>query len=305
MAPDRSTPSRAGVGLLFNPALTSFVPAHLQALDHLAVIPDRAWTDRGAGAQPRFQELSAPIALLEHAAESVPLVLHSIGLSVCSADIFDLEYVAQLAAWRERFQCPWASEHLSFSRVGGEHERNASVALPITYDREMMELLVPRLREVSQRLGCPFLVENPVYYVKFRDPELTEPEFFNTLAEATGCGLLLDLHNLYTNARNHGFDAHAYLRELELQHVLEAHVAGGDEMMGFHTDSHVGAVIEPVWELLEDLVGQAPRLRGVTFEFHESSWPLLREEGVLAQLERARAVVRRASVPLQRGDPCP
>jgi uncharacterized protein (UPF0276 family) len=302
---DASAPSSAGVGLLFNPALISFVPAHLRALDHLAVIPDRAWTDRGPGAQPRFQELSAPIALLEHAARSVPLVLHSIGLSVCSADIFDREYVAQLAAWRERFQCPWVSEHLSFSRVGGEHERNASVALPIPYDREMMELLVPRLRETTRRMGCPFLVENPVYYVKFRDPELTEPEFLNTLAAATGCGLLLDLHNLYTNARNHGFDAHAYLRELELANVLEVHVAGGDEMMGFHTDSHVGAVIEPVWELLEDLASQAPRLQGVTFEFHESSWPLLHEEGVLAQLERARGIVRRASVPLPRSEPCP
>ncbi len=76
---------------------------------------------------------------------------------------------------------------------------------------------------------------------------------------------------------------------------MEVHVAGGDEMLGFHTDSHAGPVLEAVWDLLEYIAPALPALRGVTFEFHESSWPSLHDAGVLAQVERARAILSRRS----------
>ena len=117
-------------------------------------------------------------------------------------------------------------------------------------------------------------------------------EFLNRLMQRTGCGLLLDLHNVYTNAVNHGFDACRFLRSLDLDRVVEIHVAGGEPMMGFHTDSHTGPVAEGVWQLLECVAPHTSSLRGVTFEFHESSWPMLHDAGVLAQLDRARSVLR-------------
>jgi hypothetical protein len=83
-----------------------------------------------------------------------------------------------------------------------------------------------------------------------------------------------------------------YVRGLDLSNVLEIHIAGGVSMMGFHTDSHTGPVIEGVWRLLEHTVPLATRLRGVTFEFHESSYRLLGDTGILEQVDRARAVVR-------------
>jgi uncharacterized protein (UPF0276 family) len=155
----------------------------------------------------------------------------------------------------------------------------------------VLDLVVPRAKIAVERLGCPFLLENNVSYVRFPEEELSEAAFLNALADQSGCGLLLDLHNVYTNAHNHHVPATAMLDGLDPGHVVEIHVAGGDEMMGFHTDSHAGPVLDGVWTLLEYMAPRLPRLRGVTFEFHESSWPLLRNDGVRAQLDRARAIM--------------
>jgi len=281
----------ARVGALFNPALSEFVVHHADCLDYVAVIPDRNWVDHGPGSARRFEELPTPIGIIEQVARSLPVVMHSIGMSICSAGGFDEVYINQLATWRARLGCPWASDHLSFTRFGLGHESNAAVALAAPCDREILELIVPRVRLAKQRLGCPFLLENSVSYIRFPDEEMTEPEFLNTLVKKSGCGLLLDLHNVYTNARNHRFNARDFLFALEPDNVIEIHVAGGDEMMGFHTDSHAGPVLEGVWELLEAVAPRLRRLCGVTFEFHESSWPLLHDDGVLAQIERAREIL--------------
>ncbi len=294
MQETRSVPS---VGLLFNPALIDFCEQHTQALDHLAVIPDRCWVDPGpsAGVEDRFQPLPAPLAMINRVAAKRPVVLHGIGLSICSADIFDRPYVDNLAHWCQHWRSRWVSEHLSFSRVGSAHEVNAALALPIAYDDEMLDLLVPRIDAVQQRLGVPFLLENNVTYVSIPEQGMSEAEFLNRLCARTSCGLLLDLHNLYTNAVNHRFSAYAFLDELDLSRVLEVHVAGGQPMMGFHTDSHTGPVHEGVWPLLAALAGRSSALQAVTFEFHESSWPLLHTEGVLAQLAQARTLLARAA----------
>ena len=284
-----------GVGLLFNPALIDFVDQHAPALDHLAVIPDRCWVDPGPGAADRFRPLPAPLAMIDRVAAQRPLLLHGIGLSICSADVFDRPYVDNLTHWAGRWRSPWVSEHLSFSRVGSAHEVNAALALPIAYDESMLDLLVPRIDAVQQRLGLPFLLENNVTYVNIPEQDMSEAEFLNRLCARTSCGLLLDLHNLYTNAVNTRTSAYAFLDELDLSRVLEVHVAGGQQMMGFHTDSHTGPVHEGVWPLLAATAARASALQAVTFEFHESSWPLLHTEGVLAQLAQARAVLARVA----------
>jgi uncharacterized protein len=283
--------AECGVGVLFNPALADFVADHADSLDYLAVIPDRFWLDRGWGTCPRFEDTSAGEAVLTQAAQSLPLVLHGIGLSICSADLFDREYLLQLERWRRRYDCRWISEHLSFSRIGAGHETNAGIALPVPYDREILDMLIPRIEAAQTILGCPFLIENNVSYFTFPDQDLSESQFLNQLARSSGCSLLLDLHNVYVNARNHRFDAKAFLAELDLSRVLEFHVAGGSEMMGFYTDSHTGGVPEVVWDLLSFAAPRSPNLRGVTFEFHESTWHLLRAEGVLAQIARARSAM--------------
>jgi len=158
-------------------------------------------------------------------------------------------------------------------------------------------LLIPRVRYFTQRLEQPFLLENNVYYFRYPDQDMAEEDFLNALCRETGCGVLLDLHNLHTNAANHGFSAEDYLDRLDLANVVEIHIAGGVPMMGFHTDSHTGPVLEPVWHLLDRALPRAINLRGVTFEFHESSLGRMGEDGVFAQLAHARAILAAHSTP--------
>ena len=289
--------SHTGVGALFNPCMSAFIERSLSCLDYLAVIPDRGWIDHGMGSSrrfssSRFQMLPPAEALLEQVARVRPVVLHGIGLSICSAEFFDEEYACNLIDLAQRFNSPWISDHLSFSRVGTGHELNAAITLPVPYDREVLDLLIPRVQFFKERLDCPFLLENNVYYFRYPSQQFTEEEFLNELCEHAGSGVLLDLHNLYTNSVNHAFSATDYLANLTIENVTEIHIAGGMPMMGFHTDSHTGPVLEPVWDLLKHAIPLATNLRGVTFEFHESSYSILGESGILEQIDRARTLVK-------------
>src|SRR5262249_25075158 len=110
------------------------------------------------------------------------------------------------------------------------------------------------------------------------------------------CGLLLDLHNVHTNAINHAFSPIEFLAALDLTKVLEIHIAGGNDIAGVYTDSHAGPWAARVWDLLEYAVAPTPNLRGSTFEFHESYYPLLQEEGIAAELAHARQIWDRRPV---------
>jgi uncharacterized protein (UPF0276 family) len=225
-----------------------------------------------------------------------PLVCHSIGLSIGSAGLFDTAHVERIARLSRDLDVAWHSDHLSFARLPlADHEMHTALSLPVAYDEDMLAMLVDRVRHVRAAVPKPFLLENNVYYVDQPEQDMREPEFLNRLAALSGCGLLLDLHNVHVNAVNHGFTAEAFLADLDLSRVIELHIAGGDELFGFHTDAHAGPVAAPVWDLLEQTLRAAPWIRGVTFEFHESSFPMLRHEGIRAELDRARRIWERAA----------
>lgn len=287
--PVKSNP--LGVGILCNPSLPEFLRGRLETVDYVSLIPDTFWSDRGMGAPDRYQEIAHYRELVDWLAPRTPLVVHGLGMSIGSAGLFDQEHLAQLGRWHERYRFRWHSEHLSYARLpaddGGEH--NAGMALPVPYDREVLDLLNTRIAHVQSALPIPFLLENNVYYAEIPDQEMSEPEFLNRLDSA----LLLDLHNVHTNAVNHGFDPIAFVDALDLSKVLEIHIAGGNEIGGVYTDSHAGPCPDRVWELLDHVTARAPNLLGITFEFHESYYPLLNESGIEAQLAAARGIWER------------
>jgi len=280
-----------GVGVLYNAALPDFVRSNLDAFDYLSITPDLFWLDRGPGHPDRYEELESWIETLDWVAANRPIVSHDVGISIGNAASLDVAYLDQIARFADRYKFPWHSDHLSFAQIRGArgNDYNAGLAVPVPYDREMLDLVSARVRLIKQKIPIPFLLENSVYFVDFPEQDMSEPEFLNSLTQNSRCGLLLDLHNLYTNARNHGFDAFTFLDELDLASVVEIHIAGCDEFAGMYTDSHAGPCPEPVWELLDYAVSRTPNLRGVTFEFHFSYYPLMGESGVRAQLDRARA----------------
>jgi uncharacterized protein (UPF0276 family) len=284
---------RTGVGVLYNRSLAHFIRTDLDAADFVEIIPDTLRTDRGVGQAPRFIELDDQVETLDWIAARKPVIAHSVGLSIGSAALFDTEYLAELTQWHRRYGLLWHSEHLSFTRIAGANGRDhhAAVPFPVPYDEEVLQLIAERVHRIQETVPIPFLLENNVYFAAIPEQEMTEPEFLNRLTTLTGCGLLLDVHNIHTNARNHGIDSLAFLEELDLTRVIEVHVAGGAEVDGAYHDSHSGPCPDEVWSLLAAVAPRAPNLRAVTFEFEESYYPVLEAAGVREQLDRARSVL--------------
>jgi uncharacterized protein (UPF0276 family) len=285
-----------GVGVAYQRALAEFLVERDDAYDYLEVVPDTVWVDRGPGRPDRYRDDPEATALLERLAESRPVVAHSIGLSIGSAHAFDREHVAQVRRWCERFRCPWHSDHLSYNRAehGDGSEVNVGMTLPVAHDEEMLDLLVPRVAEVQAANPRPFALENNVYYVSVAESPLDEPEFLNELSARTGCWLLLDLHNLYVNERNGGMKARAFLDALDLDRVIEVHVAGGGEHGGFYLDSHSGPTPRPVLELLARALGECPNLGGVTYELVGSWYEAMGADGLERELAGLRELWRAA-----------
>ncbi len=274
-----------GVGLFYNPATPQFLRSHLSAVDYVEISPDMFWTDHGSGTAQRFEYLESWSDEIEWLASRCTLVAHVSGFSIASAAAPDEEYLAHLADWLGRYPFRWHSGHLSAAPN--------SFPAPVPLDQEVLELVTDRVRDIRRRVNLPFLIENPVYYVRLAEQELEESEFLNALVARDACGLLLDLHNVYVNARNFRLNPFDFLGQIRMDAVTELHVAGGTELAGMYIDSHAGACHPIVWELLDHVVPRAPNLRAVTFEFHESYFPLLGEEGVLRELARAREIVSR------------
>ncbi|HEU4594153.1 MAG TPA: DUF692 family protein [Pyrinomonadaceae bacterium] len=280
---------KLGVGLAYGPSFRGFVERGGHHFDFLEVVPDTLWTDAGAGRSPRHANHPSAVEFIEGVRGELTVVPHSIGLSVGSAHRFDREHVEQMARWHRWLDFPWHSDHLSFNLA--EHaagELNVGITLPLAWDRETLELLVPRISEVRARVPKPFLLENNVYFFSLPRQDFAEAEFLNRLCAESGCGLLLDLHNLYTNCRNHGTDPHAFLGELDLSNVLEMHVAGGLEHEGFYLDAHSDISPPEVWELLDRVLPRCPNVGGVVFELMDSWYEVVGEEKLAAQLARMR-----------------
>ncbi|HEY0004113.1 MAG TPA: DUF692 family protein [Pyrinomonadaceae bacterium] len=286
---DPSPVPKLGIGLLYQEQLRPFIESERARFDFLEVIPDILWTDLGVHHSPRYIESLHEVNFLRRLSCEVPMVLHSIGLSIGSACRFDHEHISQIASWYEWLKFPWHSDHLAFILAGhGMNEINVGVTLPLPYDQESLELLVPRVAEVSSRIPVPFLLENNVYFFKYPQQDFDEAEFLNQLCETSGCRLLLDLHNLYTNSRNHDIDSYAMLDRLKLENVLEIHVAGGLEDNGFYQDAHSDTSPPEVWELLEWVLPRCPNLGGVVFELLGSWYIDVGEDAVATQLSRMR-----------------
>ena len=290
---DRPGAGHAGVGLLFNGALTDLLGAEPDAVEFLSVIPERFWQDFGRDRAERFASLPDEVAILDVLAERHTLVAHGVGLSIASGSTFDIDHVRQLAEWHRRYRFAWISEHLSAVRVQTEvtPDHHAGLALPLAWDRDLLDMLCERVARAQDILGTRLLLENGVVHTPVPGSDMSEEDFMNALVRRTGCGLLLDLHNLHVNAVNLGLDADRFINGLDLDAVGEIHVAGGNSLFGAYLDSHAGACPSEVFGLLERTAPRCRNLLGVTFEFHETYFPGLGDQGVLSQLQQMRAAI--------------
>lgn len=235
---DRATPT--GVGLGLRGALIESIHAGEAdgKLAFLEVCPEN-YMHRGGKAPRQF----------EATAERIPIITHGLMLSLGSADPLDQDYLRELRQFVARHGTAWHSDHLCFSGHGGAMLHDL---LPLPMTRKTVAHVVERIARAQDAIGKPLVIENISYYVPMPS-ESSEPselaneaEFISEVCERADCGLLLDVNNIYVNAKNFGFDALELLRGYPLDRVIQMHVAGHTRWDRFDMwlDDH-GAAAEP------------------------------------------------------------
>ena len=164
--------------------------------------------------------------------------------------------------------------------------------IPPVYDEAALVDLESKVQLVRDVLGMAFLLENAVDYTPVPNPEFTEADFLQAVATRTQAGLLLDLHNLHTNAVNHGWDPYAVINALDLNLVHELHIAGGEPLADQWTDAHSGRCVPEIWPLLEYVLSRPNGVQAVTLEIDESYAALMEADVILEEISRARRIWR-------------
>jgi len=269
-------PPRAGVGLK---------PQHYR--DILDGAPDIGWFEvhaenyMGAGGPPH--------AYLTAVRERYPLSLHGVGLSIGGSGPLDKDHLGRLRALIERYQPALFSEHLAWSSHDTVYLNDL---LPLPYTEETLDLVCTHIDEVQETLHRQVLLENPSTYVAFAETSMREVDFLREVVQRTGCGLLLDVNNVFVQAINHGFDAAAYIDSFPAEHVAEIHLGGHDEDADddgapLLIDDHGREVADPVWALYARTLARAgPKPTLIEWDNDVPDWPTL-----FAEAKRADAVI--------------
>jgi uncharacterized protein (UPF0276 family) len=220
---------------------------------------------------------------LQRAQRLYPISLHGVGLSLGSTDALDDTHMRKLRALIARTQPLFVSEHLCWGSIAGRH---LNELLPLPYTEEALDHVSARIDEVQQRLGRTILLENVSSYVRFRHSTIAEPEFLTQLSQRTGCGILLDVNNVYVNSVNHNFDPAGFIDSLPAAACKEIHLAGYDaseEDASCLIDTHGRQVQSPVWKLFRHTINHlGPRPTLIEWDFAIPELSVLLNEAAMA-----------------------
>ena len=209
--------------------------------------------------------------LLGRLRKAYPLYVHGLGLSLGTPGPLDRETLESFARVVEIADPEWISEHISFTRT---QDVDLGHLNPLRPDKNNADLVADHAREVSERCGKPIILENITSHLKLQG-ELSETEFLNRLCEKADCGLILDVTNLYVNAKNHGFDPRSWLRDIEPKRIVQLHVVGYTKHQGHWEDYHAEPIQDDLRELIADVCAYAP-VRAVIIE-RDSHFPPVAE----------------------------
>jgi len=194
-----------------------------------------------------------PRRVLRRVRERYPVVMHGVGMSIGSVDPLDERYLAALAGLADEIEPAWVSDHLCWSSFGGHTVHDL---WPMPFTEESLEHVVARVAHVQERLRRPILLENVSSYLAYRHSTMSEWCFLGEVAARTGCGLLLDVNNVYVSAANHHFDPNVYVDAIPAGSIGQIHLAGHSDDGTHLLDTHDRPVCDPVWELYRRVVSR-------------------------------------------------
>lgn len=196
----------------------------------------------------------------------IPKLVHGVGAPVAGTTV-EQRMLAPFYEAVDVFDPPWATEHLTFTRVrSGDTSWFTGFMLPALQTEQSISVAVRNIRRIREKLEVPFAFETPVNYLRPRDEEMSDGAFIAAIARRADCGILLDIHNLWCNEQNGRQPVLSVLEMLDLEKVWEMHIAAGREVDGYWVDAHSGLIQQPVWDLANQVVPYLPNLKAITFE---------------------------------------
>ncbi|MGR3839266.1 MAG: MNIO family bufferin maturase [Cognatishimia sp.] len=234
-----------------------------------------------------------PLAQIRHLADRFPISVHGVGLSIGGESRLDPEHLARLKHLVSWLNPAVFSEHLAWSTHDSHFYNDL---LPLPYTQDTLTRVADHIDELQNTIGRQMMLENPSSYLAFAESTWSEPDFLREIAKRTGCGLLLDVNNVFVSATNLDYDPKQYINDYPLEHVGEIHLGGHDEDEDDHghvllIDSHGAAVVDPVWALLDHTLAKAgPKPLLIEWDNDVPDWPELAAEaqrGVYALSKQA------------------
>ena len=212
-----------------------------------------------------------------------PLVLHGVATSLGAAAPLEPGHLAQTLRTVARWRPVWFSDHIAYSRLG---DRDLRQLLPVRRTPANLRRIVDKICRLQEASAVPYLVENITCYFDHADEPIDEADFLNRILHQADCGLLLDLNNLHINGCNHAFDPHEFLDRIDLDRVVEIHLAGGFMHDGLMIDSHGHRIDDAVWALLRAVCKRADP-RAVIIE-RDANFDL---EDIFGSIDQARRIL--------------
>ena len=269
-----------GVGITYSSAIEPVLERHPELFDVVEVEPQTTWIKTRDGPDP-YRVLDP---VLEHIAQ-LPgrKLVHSIDMPVGGTVRPESAQLVLLEHAISRLNSPWVSEHLSFNSTS---DFRTGFFLPPRQTPEGVETAMISIQDIKAALPVPLAIETGVNYLRPRPDEMSDGAFVAAVADASDCGILLDLHNIFANALNGRQPVDEFLAHLPLERVWEIHLAGGFELQGFWLDAHSGAIPEPLFEISKRIVAALPNLKAIIFEMFPSFVPIFGFDGIRAQIEK-------------------
>lgn len=264
------TIKKLGIGIGFREPFRADIFWHQDKIDFLEITADH-YFDANA---KKLEELKM---LNEH----FPLIPHGLDLSLGSAEGINKNYLEKFAELVEFVQPEWFSDHICFTKSGGT---NIGHLAPVSYTNESLKVFIKNIETVKKRISKPLILENITYMVRFPSSEMSETEFVSKILEATDCGLLLDVTNLYINSRNFGFSWQKFLDEIPLERVVQLHFVGSHKHNNKLIDGHSHTTEPEIFEVFREVCRRCD-VKGAVLE-RDGNFPPFEE--ILNELEIAR-----------------